>query len=94
MISLRLKELRLRQNLSQGEIADKIGVARTTYSGYENTGREPDFETLMKIVDYYNVSLDYLFMRDFRDSEVITKLNDLPEHKKEVIKSLVHLLLE
>lgn len=59
-----MQELRQRNDLSQGEIAARIGVARTRYSGYENTGREPDFETLTKIADYYDVSLDYLFGRN------------------------------
>lgn len=51
------------RSLTQDEVADKLGVARQTYSRYENGQRECSFETLRKLADYLNVSTDYLLGR-------------------------------
>ena len=56
----RLKELRKENNLSQYKLAEELGVSRGLLSNYEQGSREPDFNTLMLIADYYCVSLDYL----------------------------------
>ena len=64
MLSSRLKHLRKMNNFTQEEIAKRLGMARTTYSGYESGARDPDPETLKKIADYYGVSVDYLLGRD------------------------------
>lgn len=59
----RLEQLRKNHNLNQEDVAALIGVARTTYAMYEQGNREMDYELLIKLADYYNVSLDYLFGR-------------------------------
>lgn len=64
MLAKRLESLRRSRKLTQKQIAEKLGIARTTYSGYENKSREPDHETLQKIADYYEVTTDYLLGRD------------------------------
>lgn len=55
-----LKELRKENGLKQKEIAEKIQITERTYSNYETGKREPDIETLIKIADYYKISLDLL----------------------------------
>jgi transcriptional regulator with XRE-family HTH domain len=60
MIGTRLRELRESRNLSQATFAAAIGVNRGTYAHYEIDKRRPDYETLIKIADYYNVTTDYL----------------------------------
>lgn len=45
---------------TQGYVADLIGVARTTYTSYENGTKEPGFEILSKLADVFEVSNDYL----------------------------------
>lgn len=52
--------LRKEKNLSQKEIADKINVAQRTYAHYEKGDREPSIETMIRLADYYKISLDYL----------------------------------
>lgn len=42
------------------ELGKKIGVAESTISQYETGKREPDFETLLKLGEFFNVSVDYL----------------------------------
>ncbi|EAA0052063.1 helix-turn-helix domain-containing protein [Listeria monocytogenes] len=58
-----LMKLRKSKNLTQSDIAKILGVARTTYSSYEQNRRMPDAEIQIKIADYFDVSLDYLHGR-------------------------------
>lgn len=59
----RLAELRNKVKMSQKEIANFLNVGRTTYSMYEQGHREMPYELLIKLADFYNVSLDYIFER-------------------------------
>lgn len=56
----RLRELRLRKNISQEEVARQIGITRSAYSHYEINNRQPVYETLKKLALLFNVSLDYI----------------------------------
>ena len=56
----RLRQLRKEDNLTQKELAAKLGLAFSTISMYERGIREPDFETTEAIADYFNVSMDFL----------------------------------
>lgn len=58
--SIRLSSLRKERGLTQGEMAAAINRKRSTYSGYENEDKEPDFETVCLLADYFGVSTDYL----------------------------------
>lgn len=57
------KHLRIASGLTQAEMAEKLGVSKSTISMYENGNREPDFETLEAIADFFNVDIDYLLGR-------------------------------
>lgn len=45
---------------TQEYVADKLGVARTTYTAYENGTKQPPLDTVARIADIFNVSTDYL----------------------------------
>lgn len=60
----RLKELRERRGLSQVALADKLGVSKSAVSMYERGERNPDFETLEIIADFFNVDMNYLLGKD------------------------------
>lgn len=60
----RLKMLRKEKGLYQKDVASFLGVDRTTYVKYETGASEPDTETLSKLADYFNVSLDYIIGRN------------------------------
>jgi transcriptional regulator with XRE-family HTH domain len=64
MIGENLKLLRKRKGVSQEEIAADLGLTRSSYSGYENGVAEPNIETLIKISEYYDISLDKFIKRD------------------------------
>jgi len=55
-----LKELRSSKKMSQKDLADVLGITYQAVSFYENNKRQPSFETLTKIADYFDVSTDYL----------------------------------
>lgn len=57
------KRLRTSTGLTQAEMAQKLGISKSTISMYENGNREPDFETLEMIADFFNVDIDYLLGR-------------------------------
>lgn len=57
------KQLRTARGMTQGELADALGINRSRLSMYELGQREPDFETLEMIADYFNVDIDYLMGR-------------------------------
>lgn len=52
--------LRRREGLSQKELAQKLGISRSTIGMYETEEREPDFEMLEAIADTFNVNIDTL----------------------------------
>lgn len=56
----KLRLLRKKKGLTQKQLADKLGLAFSTISMYERGDREPDFEILESIADFFNVSMDYL----------------------------------
>lgn len=64
MIGENLKLLRKRKGVSQEEIASDLGLTRSSYSGYENGVAEPNIETLIKISEYYDISLDKFIKKD------------------------------
>ena len=55
-----LKAAREKRGLSQKEVAESIGVAKSTYSLYESGNREPNVQTIKKISDLLSVSADDL----------------------------------
>lgn len=92
MFSKRIEKLREKEKITQKSLAVKLGIARTTYSGYENGAREPDLETLKKIADYFEVSIDFLvgrtddpnmyFSEEYKKLHNIIDLNEPEDIKK------------
>ena len=65
----RLKYLRKLENITQQQLATALGIAKSTISMYENGQREPDFETLEAISDYFNVDLRTFFPSEEKSSK-------------------------
>ena len=59
----RLKELRKKRHISQVRLAIELNTFQNCISRYETLEHEADYQMLIKIADYFNVSLDYLFGR-------------------------------
>ena len=65
IFSDRLIQLREQHSLSQKEVADACGVVVRAYQRYEYGEREPQLSTLIRLADFYQVSLDDLVGRPF-----------------------------
>lgn len=60
---MRLKELRKQRGISQLKLAMDLAMNQNSISRYESGAREADYATLIKLADYFNVSIDYLLGR-------------------------------
>lgn len=69
-------------------MADKIGVARVTYTAYENGTKMPPFDTINKIAELFGVTTDYLMGRS--DDPRLTKDEDVKANER--VKELMELL--
>ena len=92
MFSDALKFLRNREGLSQKELAQRLGLAQNTISSYEAGRRQPDFETLEVIADFFNVSLSTLLGEGEQikaPAQYLTdlqkKYNALDDHGRELV---------
>lgn len=56
-----IKHLRKLHNVTQKELAEKLNIARGTLANYETGKRTPDFSTLVRICDVFNVSICEIF---------------------------------
>ncbi|GHU63019.1 hypothetical protein FACS189418_5500 [Clostridia bacterium] len=63
MLSDRLKKLRKQRNIKQFDIAKELNLSREAYSMYETGKRQPSFDCLFNIANYFDVSIDYLLCR-------------------------------
>lgn len=82
-----LRELRQSKGVSQQKIADAIHVSQQSVNKYENHNIEPDINTLIKIADYFNVSVDYLIGRtEIQQQADALTLSDLSCTEEQMIK--------
>lgn len=66
-MSIKLKELRIEKNVKQQDLAILLDITRQSYSRYELGIAEPNIESLIKLANYFDVSLDYLVGREFNN---------------------------
>ena len=62
-IGNKLKELRKAEGLTQQQLVERLQIPRVNYTRYETNAVRPDYETLIRIADFYEVSLDEIFDR-------------------------------
>ena len=60
---MRLKELRKKKGVTQLRLAIELNTKQNTISRYETGEHEPGIAELLKLADYFNVSVDYLLER-------------------------------
>lgn len=103
VLSERLTKLRNKLGITQAEMARRISVHRGTYSNYESGKRHPDYETLGKIANIHNVTIDYLMCRSDepdlteKEDQALTEeaieylkiLESMPEEKRKEMKEKI-----
>ncbi|MBY7125753.1 helix-turn-helix transcriptional regulator [Bacillus sp. 16GRE42] len=84
MFGTRLHTLRKERKMRQEDMAKQLGIARTTYAMYEQGNREPDYNTLIKLATFFEVSIDYLLgtteirqVTDIQDPELYQWFKDI-----------------
>lgn len=73
-----LKKARLNMEYTQKQVAALIGVANSTYHGYETGRREPDIASIRLLANIFGTSADILLETDFRQDQ---PSNGMPEFK-------------
>lgn len=73
MFGERLKELRRRNKMSQKELGEALHLSQRAISRYEGNESEPEFQTLIEMAKYFNVTIDYLMETDESNSILISK---------------------
>lgn len=81
-----LKTLRSRENMTQAQLAQKLGLTKSVISAYETGLRLPSYDVLIHIAQIYNVSTDYLLGVEHKE-EI-----DLSGLSKEEINALLNLI--
>ena len=81
----KLKEYRNKLGLTQEKVAKSLGLSTQTYQNYELGRREPDNNTLIKLAEFYNISLDELFSRE---NNQFVNLNFLSDEERNIIEAL------
>lgn len=84
----KLKEYRKRLGLTQEEVAKILGLTTQTYQNYELGRRQPDNATLLKMADFYNITLDEMF--DRKNNQFVN-LNFLSDEERNIINALKQL---
>ena len=57
---MKIKELRLKQKKTRKEVAENLNIGMQNYINYEMGYRRPDYETLIKLADYFGTTVDYI----------------------------------
>lgn len=65
-----IKELRITKGLKQKEVAESLTLSSTTYNRYENDIRQPDYDTLLNIAQFFGVDISYFFEEVLPSSEL------------------------
>ncbi len=83
---MRLKTLRNKKNLSQKQVAARLGVTSAAVSAYEHNTATPSVEMLVELALLYGVSADYLLGIDHRKSIII---EDLTPNQETLLEKLI-----
>ncbi|MDO4746434.1 MAG: helix-turn-helix transcriptional regulator [Bacillota bacterium] len=66
---MNIKDIRVRKNLTQAQVANALGVSSVVYSRYETGTRQPSIDVIIQLADLFGVTVDYLLGRqDIEDS--------------------------
>lgn len=82
----RIKELRIEQELSQSNMAENLGISRFVLANYEREINQPAPDMLIKIADFFGVSIDYLLGREDDFGMVNVVSIDLSDEEKRLLQ--------
>ena len=88
-----LKTLRLRENMTQAQLAHKLGLTKSVISAYETGLRLPSYDILIHIAKIYSVSTDYLLGIEHKQEIDISGLSQEENAAKGLFVLLPHSFL-
>ena len=86
LIGKRIKELRNKYKFTQTELAEKVGVTKSTIAAYENDSRQPSYEVLIKMAHLFKVSIDSLLLDR---TEVVLEVSGLTLEQIDILGILI-----
>lgn len=96
----RIKEIRLVNNMKQSDLADKLNVTQATVSGWESGRRTPDLETVRRIAELFDCSIDELLGNEKAPTveqngeRSMLDITALSPENRDRLEDYLHLLLE
>lgn len=88
----KLRALRKKRGLSQDQLAELIGLGSSTIGQYEINNREPNFERLKKIKEFFNVDYNFLLEDSKKDKNRLKKIElDIVDLKEVLLKNYITL---
>lgn len=100
----RIKEARLANGFTQEQLANKIGIAKSTLAGYEKGNREPNLETTIKLMSVLGIDANYLWQDEMSELcdkhfspsmceiELIEKYRFISEYSPDGIETIKYIL--
>ena len=86
MLNQQIRSLRIARNMSQVELAHRLGISKQSVSNWENDNIQPSVEMLIKLAKIFSVSTDYLLGLDTND---LINVSGLPQNVVTHIRQLV-----
>ena len=88
-IGRKLKEVRMRSNLTQEQAAEALFVSRQTISNWENEKTYPDIISVIKLSDLYSISLDELLKGDQKMMEHLDESTNIVKSNKKLVGAMI-----
>lgn len=102
MLGETLTTLRKQKKLTQEQVAEKLHISRATYAQYEINRRVPEYLTLEKLADYFEVTIDHLVGREVKETSIEeTEMDSMKREIREIVnaaqtdedvKSILHIV--
>lgn len=86
LIGKRIKNLRTKYKYTQRELAEIVGVTKSTIAAYENDSRLPSFDVLIKMAKVFKVSIDSILLDH---TDVVLDAHGLNAHQLELLENLI-----
>ncbi|MBR3992433.1 MAG: helix-turn-helix transcriptional regulator [Anaerotignum sp.] len=91
----RLKELRKAKKVTQQELSEVLGYGSTAVANYESGRNEPSLQDLVRIADFFDISLDNLLGRAYptqEKSDMYASFDRLDERKRRAVLEMMKLM--
>ena len=91
LLGSKIRELRIKYNLTQAELAKQVGVSKATVTAYEGDLRQPSYDVLIKLANVFKVSIDSLVLNR---SESVLDVSDLEPEQINKVQGIIKYLKE